>query len=211
MIRDPAAVDGGELIAESSGVLGAGGVGEIEFTVSDVTGEAFQIQPHWFLLSYEPADTVLWGIVHWWYCPNDGDCWNADGTENPAGDWEWRQRAWAFGSNGSFLALLGLEGYSWWDGAKWRFRFQEAVAEDEAALAEVTWNASILRVDRVDEGGLDGQVPRFDRFRAVGEGEQRPFAPPPFNRPVGSSPDASPETAPIGPLQRPQLGSSRSR
>ena len=50
VIRDPDAVDGGELVADSSGELAVGATAETEFTVNDVTGEEFQMQPHWFLL-----------------------------------------------------------------------------------------------------------------------------------------------------------------
>ena len=84
VIRDPHAVDGGELVAESSGELEVGGTGEVEFTVNDVTGEEFQIQPHWFLLGYEPVDMDVWGAIQDWYCYEDvrRDCWDADGTEN---------------------------------------------------------------------------------------------------------------------------------
>ena len=63
VIRDPDAVDGAVLVTESSGELAVGDEGEIEFVVNDVTGEEFQIQPHWFLLSYEPVDADVWGAV----------------------------------------------------------------------------------------------------------------------------------------------------
>ena len=63
VIRDPDAVEGGELVADSSGELAAGATGEIEFAVNDVTGEEFQIQPHWFLLGYEPVDEDVWGAI----------------------------------------------------------------------------------------------------------------------------------------------------
>ena len=94
VIRDPDAIDGGQLVTESSGELAVGATAEIEFAVNDVTGEAFQIQPHWFLLSYEPVDADVWGVISKWGCYEDNwsDCWNTDGTENTAADWDWRRR-----------------------------------------------------------------------------------------------------------------------
>ena len=102
VIRDPDAVDGGEFVAESSGELAIGGTGEIEFTVDDVTGEKFQMQPHWFLLGYEPVDEIVWGAISSWSCFEDvrSDCWNDDRTENTDAEWDWRVRAWGFGSDG---------------------------------------------------------------------------------------------------------------
>lgn len=148
VIRDPDAVDGGELVADSSGDLAVGATGEIDFAVNDVTGEEFQIQPHWFLLGYEPVDEDVWGAVSKWVCLEDvrSDCWNDDGTENTDADWDWRVRAWGFGSDGTFLALVGLEAY-WWSAAdKWRFTFAEATYADEEADAEISWRFGALRV-----------------------------------------------------------------
>ena len=148
VIRDPDAVDGGELVADSSGDLAVGATGEIEFTVNDVTGEEFQIQPHWFLLGYEPVDEVVWGEISRWRCFEDvrSDCWNDDGTENTDADWDWSMRAWGFGSDGSFLALLSLEAYSWSDDDKWRFTFGEATRANDEPDAEITWRFGALRV-----------------------------------------------------------------
>ena len=158
VIRDPDAVDGGEFVAESSGTLAVGGVAEVEFAVDDITGERFQIQPHWFLLGYEPVDKDVWGAVYNWQCQEEetSDCWNADGTENTTADWDWRFRAWGFGSAGSFLSLLGLEGYSWSDGDKWRFTFQQATWPDEEPDTEFTWRLGILRVSQDDLAGQAG-------------------------------------------------------
>ena len=47
---------------------------------------------------------------------------------------------------GSFLALLGLEAYSWSDADKWRFTFGEATYADEDADAEISWRFGALRV-----------------------------------------------------------------
>ena len=148
VIRDPDAVEGGELVADSSGDLAVGATGEIEFTVNDVTGEEFQMQPHWFLLGYEPVDEVVGGEISKWVCLEDvwSDCWNDDDTENTDADWDWRVRAWGFGSDGTFLALLGLEAYSWSDADKWRFTFGEATRASEEPDAEITWRFGALRV-----------------------------------------------------------------
>ena len=148
MIRDPDAVDGGELVADSSGELAAGATGEIEFAVNDVTGEEFQIQPHWFLLGYEPVDEDVWGAISDWSCFEEvrSDCWNDDGTENADAEWGWRVRAWGFGSDGSFLALLGIEAYWWSEADKWRFTFGEATYADEEPDAEISWRFGALRV-----------------------------------------------------------------
>ena len=152
VIRDPDAVDGGEFVAESSGTLGVGADAEVEFAVDDVTGERLQIQPHWFLLSYEPVDKNVWGAVYKWQCREEdySDCWNADGTENAAADWDWRYRAGGVGSDGSFLALLGLEGYSWSDGDRWRFTFRQSTWVGEEPDARLTWRLGILRVSQDD-------------------------------------------------------------
>ena len=148
VIRDPDAVEGGELVADSSGDLAVGATGEIEFTVNDVTGEEFQMQPHWFLLGYEPVDEVVWGEISKWRCFEDvrSDCWNDDGTQNTGADWDWATRAWGFGSDGTFLALLGLEAYRWSDADKWQFTFGEATRTDEEADAEISWRFGALRV-----------------------------------------------------------------
>ena len=148
VIRDPDAVEGGELVADSSGELAVGATGEIEFVVNDVTGEEFQMQPHWFLLGYEPVDEVVWGDISKWVCLEDvrSDCWNDDHTENTDAEWDWRVRAWGFGSDGTFLALLGLEAYSWSDADKWRFTFGEATRASEEPDAEFTWRFGALRV-----------------------------------------------------------------
>jgi len=156
VIRDPDAVDGGELVADSSGDLVVGATGEIEFAVSDATGEEFQIQPHWFLLGYEPVDEDVWGAISAWSCFEDdqSDCWNDDGTENTAAEWDWRVRAWGFGSDGLFLALLGLEAYWWSEADKWRFTFAEETYAGEEPDAEITWRFGALRVT---EDLLNGQ------------------------------------------------------
>ena len=140
VIRDPDAVQGGELVADSSGKLAVGATGEIEFTVNDVTGEEFQMQPHWFLLGYEPVNEVVWGEISKWRCFENvqSDCRNEDGTENTDADWDWATRAWGFGSDGTFLALLGLEAYRWSDADKWQFTFGEATRRDEEPDAEIT-------------------------------------------------------------------------
>ena len=171
VIRDPDAIDGGELVADSSGDLAAGDTGEVEFAVNDVTGEEFQIQQHWFLLGYEPVDEDVWGAISDWYCFEDerSDCWNDDGTENADANWDWRGRAWGFGSDGTFLALLGLEAYWWSDGDKWRFTFGEATYADEEPDAEINWRMGVLRVteDLLNgDGSGSGEV--FDR---VGDGD----------------------------------------
>ncbi len=148
VIRDPDAVDGGEFVADSSGELAVGATAEIEFAVNDVTGEEFQMQSHWFLLGYEPVDEIVWGAISGWSCFEDvqSDCWNDDDTENADAEWDWRVRAWGFGSDGSFLALLGLEAYSWSDADKWRFTFGEATRADEEPDAEISWRFGALRV-----------------------------------------------------------------
>ena len=147
VIRDPEAVDGAQLVTESSGDLAVGAKEEIEFAVNDVTGEQFQIQPHWFLLSYEPVDADVWGVIAKWECPEDDrqDCWNADGTEDADADWDWRRRAWGFGSEGLFINLLGLEAYSWSEDDKWQFRFGEATTIGEDPDTEITWRFAVLR------------------------------------------------------------------
>ena len=161
VIRDPDAIDGGQLVTESSGELDVGATAEIEFAVNDVTGDTFQIQPHWFLLSYEPVDAVVWGAIYKWGCYEDdwSDCWNTDGTENTAADWDWRRRAGGFGSDGSFVTLLGLEAYSWSDADKWRFMFSEATSADEEPDTEISWRFGALRV--TDDSGSSEAVNVF--------------------------------------------------
>ena len=156
-IRDPDAVDGAELVTESSGDLAVGDIGEIEFAINDITGEEFQIQPHWFLLSFEPVDEDVYGVISKWECYEDDrqDCWNPDGTENEDADWDWRTRAWGFGSEGTFVNLLGLEAYQWSEDDKWQFRFGEATRVDEDADTEINWRFAVLRVTEDDEGGED--------------------------------------------------------
>ena len=166
VIRDPDAIDGGELVADSSGDLAAGDTGEVEFAVNDVTGEEFQIQQHWFLLGYEPVAEDVWGAISDWYCFEDerSDCWNDDGTENADANWDWRARAWGFGSDGTFLALLGLEAYWWSDGDKWRFTFGEATYADEEPDAEINWRMGVLRItEDLLNGDGSGSAEAFDR------------------------------------------------
>ena len=182
VIRDPDAVDGGQLVADSSGDLAVGDTGEIEFTVNDATGEEFQIQPHWFLLGYEPVDEIVWGEISRWRCFEDvrSDCWNDDGTENTDADWDWGPRAWGFGSDGSFLALLSLEAYSWSDDDKWRFTFGEATRANEEPDADITWRFGALRVtDDLLNGGGSGSSEAVDLVGA-GSGGLSPMmgAPP---------------------------------
>lgn len=157
VIRDPDAVDGAELITESSGDLEVGATEEIEFAINDVTGEQFQVQPHWFLLSYEPVDADVWGAIAKWECYEEerSDCWNTDGTENEDAEWDWRTRAWGFGSAGLFINLLGLEAYSWSEDDKWQFRFGEAPYVGEDAETEISWRFAVLREteDDQDEDG----------------------------------------------------------
>ena len=155
VIRDPDAVDGAELVTESSGDLAVGAEGEIEFVVNDVTGEEFQIQQHWFLLSYEPVDADVWGAISKWRCyeENRRDCWNADGTENADADWGWNTRAWGFGSGGSFINLLGLEAYAWSEDDKWQFTFGEATTADEDPDTEVSWRFAVLRETEESQNG----------------------------------------------------------
>ena len=74
------------------------------------------------------------------------ECWNDDDTENTDANWDWGTRAWGFGSDGSFLALLRLEAYSWSDADKWRFTFGEATRANEEPDAEITWRFGALRV-----------------------------------------------------------------
>ena len=163
VVRDRDAIDGGELVADSSGELAVDATGEIEFTINDVTGEEFQMQPHWFLLGYEPVDQIVWGAIWDWSCFEDdqSDCWNDDGTENADAEWDWRLRAWGFGSDGSFIALLGLEAYSWSDADKWRFTFGEATYADEEPDAEISWRFGALRVAEdspTGEGSAAGEA-----------------------------------------------------
>ena len=203
VIRDPDAVDGGELVAESSGELAVGATGEIEFTVNDVTGEDFQIQPHWFLLGYEPVDEDVWGAISDWSCLEDvrSDCWNDDGTQNTDAEWDWRVRAWSFGADGSFLALLGLEAYWWSDADKWRFTFGEATYADEDPDAEISWRFGALRItedllngegsgsgEAVDlvGAGVGGMSPEVGAVSPRGEALQIPRALQDAFRPVPS-------------------------
>jgi hypothetical protein len=159
VIRDPDAVDGAQLVTESSGELAVGGEGEIEFGVNDVTGEEFQIQPHWFLLSYEPVDVDVWGAISKWRCYEDNwrDCWNPDGTENTDADWNWSGRVFGFGSGGLFINFLGLEAYSWSEDDKWRFTFGEALTVDEDPETEISWRFAVLR-ETEDEQSEDGSA-----------------------------------------------------
>ena len=159
VIRDPDAVDGAQLVTESSGELGVGAEGEIEFGVNDVTGEEFQVQPHWFLLSYEPVDVDVWGAVSKWRCYEDNwrDCWNRDGTENTDADWAWSTRVFGFGSGGLFINYLGLEAYSWSEDDKWQFTFGEATTVDEDSETEISWRFAVLR-ETEDDQNEDGSA-----------------------------------------------------
>lgn len=181
VVRDPDAVDGAQLVTESSGDLAVGAADEIEFAINDVTGEEFQIQSHWFLLSYEPVDKDVWGVISKWDCNEDdrSACWNADGTENADADWDWRLRAWGFGSGGLFINLLGLEAYSWSDDDKWQFRFGQATYVGEDPDTEISWRFAILR-ETEDYQNEDGSA-SGGAAGAAGVGSLSPVvgAPPP--------------------------------
>ena len=155
VIRDVSAVSGGSLVVEADGKLAVGAEGQIEFMINDVTGEQFQIQQHWILLGYEPVDEDVWGVVQRWDCLEEvpADCWNSGGTEKVTADWDWSTRAWGFGSDGTFVALLGLEAYSWSDDDRWRFSWGEANYADEDSDAEFSYRFGVIRVDDVLSGG----------------------------------------------------------
>lgn len=162
VIRDPDVIDGVDLVTESEGNLAVGAQDEIGFVINDVTGEEFQIQPHWFLLSYEPVDVDVWGAINQWHCFEEErrDCWNANGTENTDADWDWRTRAWGFGTGGLFINLLGIEAYSWSEDDKWQFTFGEATSYDEDPDTEIIWRFAVLREldDENEDGSASGGV-----------------------------------------------------
>ena len=140
VVRDPVAAD-------LTGRTAAGGVFEIEFELGNVGDGSFQVQPHWFEATYEPAGERVWyGVWNWWCHEDDAaDCWTDGGAENPEASWDWVYRSWGFGEGGSVTALLGIE---WFTGNpnKWRFTIQEALTyTGDEANAEMTWNARIVR------------------------------------------------------------------
>ena len=141
----------GGLVASASGTLAIGTEVEIEFGLTADGPGPLEVQDHWFVLSYEPVDEMVWGAAEEWYCFEDewADCWldESGGEHDPAADWQWRSRSWGFGINGSFSLLLGLDAFPWWSARLWRFRFAEATWSGQDPDAALDYRAGVFRSD----------------------------------------------------------------
>ena len=141
----------GGLVASASGALAIGTEVEIEFALTADGLVPLEVQDHWFVLSYEPVDEMVWGSADEWYCFEDdwADCWldESGGEQDPAADWQWRSRSWGFGVDGSFSLLLGLDAFPWWPARPWRFRLAEATWAGEDPDAALNYRAGVFRSD----------------------------------------------------------------
>ena len=141
----------GGLVASASGTLAIGTEVEIEFALTADGPVPLEVQDHWFVLSYEPVDEMVWGSADEWYCFEDdwADCWldESGGEQDPAADWQWRSRSWGFGVDGSFSLLLGLDAFPWWPARPWRFRLAEATWAGEDPDAALNYRAGVFRSD----------------------------------------------------------------
>ncbi len=141
----------GGLVASASGTLAIGTEVEIEFGLTADGVGPLEVQDHWFVLSYEPVDEMVWGSSDEWYCFEDdwADCWldQSGGEQDPAADWQWRSRSWGFGVDGSFSLLLGLDAFPWWPARLWRFRFGEATWSGEDPDTALNYRAGVFRSD----------------------------------------------------------------
>ena len=141
----------GGLVASATGTLAIGTEVEVEFGLTADDPGPLEVQDHWFVLSYEPVDEMVWGSADEWYCFEDDwtDCWldESGGDQDPAADWRWRSRSWGFGVEGSFSLLLGLDAFPWWPARLWRFRFAEATWSGEEADSTLSYRSGVFRSD----------------------------------------------------------------
>ena len=141
----------GGLVASATGTLAIGTEVEVEFGLTADGPGPLEVQDHWFVLSYEPVDEMVWGSADEWYCLEDDwtDCWldESGGDQDPAADWQWRSRSWGFGVDGSFSLLLGLDAFPWWPARLWRFRFAEATWSGEEADTALSYRTGVFRSD----------------------------------------------------------------
>ena len=142
----------GGLVASASGTLAIGTEVEIEFALTADGPVPLEVQDHWFVLSYEPVDEMVWGSADEWYCFEDdwADCWldESGGEQDPAADWHWRSRSWGFGlSMGRFRSSWVLMLFPWWPARPWRFRLAEATWAGEDPDAALNYRAGVFRSD----------------------------------------------------------------
>ena len=183
----------GGLVASASGTLAIGTEVEIEFGLTADGPGPLEVQDHWFVLSYEPVDEIVWGSADEWYCFEDDwtDCWldESGGDQDPGADWQWRRRSWSFGVDGSFSLLLGLDAFPWWPARLWRFRFGEATWSGEDPDTALSYRAGVFRSDDAAAASSSAGIASLTMLRPSAEMRgprvpRVPLAAPP--RPAGS-------------------------
>ena len=159
VVRDPDEIPGATIVAEQSGTLQPGKQADVEFDVNRRVrgGDALEIQSHWFLLSYEPVDAIVWGGVWAWYCFEEDTslCWET-GSRSPTADWDWNLRSWGFGAGGSLILFQGLEAYDWSGDHPFRFTWEESTPTDLDPTTEFTYSMGVVQVDDDDDAAASG-------------------------------------------------------
>ena len=153
VVRDPDEIPGATIVAEQSGTLQPGKQADVEFDVNRRVrgGDALEIQSHWFLVSYEPVDAIVWSGVWAWYCFEEDTslCWET-GSRSPTADWDWNLRSWGFGAGGSLILFQGLEAYDWSGDHPFRFTWEESTPTDIDPTTEFTYSMGVVQVDDDD-------------------------------------------------------------
>ena len=189
VVRDPDEVSGATIAAEQGGTLQPGKQAAVEFDVNRRVrgGNALEIQSHWFLLSYEPVDAIVWGGVRAWYCFEEDTslCWQ-NGSRSPTADWDWNLRSWGFGAGGSLILFQGLEAYDWSGDHPFRFTWEESTPADVDPTTEFTYSMGVVQVEEDDAAANNAAAPR-----SVGTGFRSSPGALPFRGPFdGSVPNA---------------------
>ena len=190
VVRDPDEIPGATIVAEQGGTLQPGKQAAVEFDVNRRVrgGDPLEIQSHWFLLSYEPVDAIVWGGVWAWYCFEEDTslCWET-GSRSPTADWDWMLRSWGFGAGGSLILFQGLEAYDWSGDDPFRFTWEESTPADVDRTTEFTYSMGVVQVEE-DDAAASATAARSAPPGSRDVQGTRPFQGPPNLN--GSLPDA---------------------
>ena len=163
VVRDPDEIPGATIVAEQGGTLQPGKQAAVEFDVNRRVrgGDPLEIQSHWFLLSYEPVDAIVWGGVWAWYCFEEDTslCWE-NGSRSPTADWDWDLRSWGFGAGGALILFQGLEAYDWSGVHPFRFTWQESTPADVDPTTEFTYSMGVVQVEEDDAAASSAAATR---------------------------------------------------
>lgn len=182
VVRDPDEISGATIVAEQGGTLQPGKQAAVEYDVNRRVrgGDALEIQSHWFLLSYEPVDAIVWGGVWAWYCFEEDTslCWQ-NGSRSPTADWDWNLRSWGFGAGGSLILFQGLEAYDWSGDHPFRFAWQESTPTDVDPTTEFTYSMGVVQVEEDDAAASSAAAARSAAPGSRAVPGVRPFRGPP--------------------------------